>query len=188
MSLNTLTCNVLVGLLLLVVTTPAAGLWLPWTTERDRIQKIANDLWDALVKNDMTTVSAYVAGDGAENFIKQEMNLIKTLKIEDYECHVRNFQLDAVTGARALVVIEKIATQENGRQVKRMDMSVFRKIGGQWKMVMEKRKKRRSLEDFEARDEEAPPSESAKAAGEKNSATDGGSAPSGPAMDIPSVK
>lgn len=186
-ALAALVCLLLVGFLP-AVTTPALGLWLPWTTERDKIQKIASDVWDALVKNDLTTVNAYVAGDGADNFIKQEISLIKSLKIEDYECYVRNFQLDTVTGERALVVIEKVATQENGRQVKRMDMSVFRKIGGQWKIVMEKRKGRRTLEDIEPLDEDMLPSPSPKAADGKNSATGDSSAPSGPAIDIPSVK
>ncbi len=177
----------LVGLVL-VVTTPAAGLWLPWTTERDKIQKIANDVWDALVKNDLSTVSLYVSGDGSENFIKQEMNLIKNLKIEDYECYVRQFQLDAVTGARALVVLEKVATQQNGRQLKRTDMSVFRKIGGQWKIVMEKTRKKRRLEEIDALDEGPPASERDQPVDGQISAVDGGSAPSGPEMNIPSLK
>ncbi|MDQ7783486.1 MAG: hypothetical protein RDU20_11430 [Desulfomonilaceae bacterium] len=179
--------SLLIGLVLLA-TTPATALWLPWATERDRVQKIASDVWKALARNDLTTVNLYVSGDGVENFVQQEINLIKNLQITDYECHVRNFQLDAVSGTRAIVVLEKIATQRNGRQVIRTDMSVFGKVDGQWKIVMEKPKRRRSLEDFDTLHLLQSEAKGDLPNAVKGIGAEDGSAPGGPEMNIPTVR
>lgn len=174
---------ILIGIILLL-SSPAAGIWLPWTSDQARIERIANEVWQALILKDHKTLKTHLWGAGAPNFIRQEMDLIKNLRIEEYECSVKKLQFDTVTGKLALVVLEKIATQESGQQIKRTEMSVFRIIGGRWRLVVDLPKRKRELEDLDDLDEEPATNENDLAVSFGRSRV-GGSNPAGPVMNVP---
>ena len=189
-TVGTRTCFV-IGLLLLVAT-PAVGLWLPWAGDKDKIEKTANDVWRALVNKDLKTLRLHVAGSGATLFIKQEIQIINSLKIEGYECHVKKLQLEPLYGNIAFVELEKIGTQEDGEQITRRNLSIFRKAGGEWKLLVEEPKDRRSKRTFEEFQEleenEAAEQTGPKLPQSKVKPSEDASGPNGPTMDIPSTK
>ncbi len=121
---------------------PAPGVWLPWATDKDKIVKSLNEIWTALLAGNRAAAMAYLMGPAAPHFIDQEMARIRMLKIKEYECRVGNVTFDPVSKVFAFVDLEKIATLENGKQVKDRSLKTMRKVGDDWKLLVRVRKKR----------------------------------------------
>jgi len=123
-------------LILLSAAPPAFGLWLPWATEQDKVAKVLNDVWQALVVNNKDVLNQGLAGGGAaELFVKSEQEVIKSQGITKYDCRIRKIQIDPTTGTFAFVEYDKIATVRNRGQIASGAMAVLQKIDGRWKLV-----------------------------------------------------
>ncbi|MEJ2718888.1 MAG: hypothetical protein P8182_17450 [Deltaproteobacteria bacterium] len=124
---------------------PAAfGLWLPWAKEEDKISKKLNDIWSALVNKDQRALKQYLSGNGAQAFIDQEEQVIKTFKIKGYQCTVKRVQFDPSTKKWAFVEFERIGSTEDGKEKKDRLLRVMKKVGNQWKLLTDV--KRRGVE------------------------------------------
>jgi hypothetical protein len=121
---------------------PAPGVWLPWATDKDKIVKSLNEIWRALLAGNRAAAAAYLMGPAAPHFIDQEMARIRMLKIKKYECRVGKVNFDPVSKVFAFVDLEKVATLENGEQVKDRSLKTMRKVGDHWKLLVRARKKR----------------------------------------------
>ncbi|MFZ5867324.1 MAG: hypothetical protein ACOYXY_15680 [Thermodesulfobacteriota bacterium] len=134
--------RILALLVALLLAAPTVAVSLPWTSEKDRIEKRLNEIWQALLKNDQYRLRAYVLGPGEDAFINQELDVIKRFGITDYECKALNVSLDPVYGQMAWVEVELIATLDDGESTSRRGLRVLKKIGGEWKLIAQVGKKR----------------------------------------------
>ncbi|MEW6114957.1 MAG: hypothetical protein AB1664_22700, partial [Thermodesulfobacteriota bacterium] len=73
--------RILALLVALLLAAPTVAVSLPWTSEKDRIEKRLNEIWQALLKNDQYRLRAYVLGPGEDAFINQELDVIKRFGI-----------------------------------------------------------------------------------------------------------
>lgn len=120
---------------------PAVVESFPWTSEKDRIEKRLNQIWQALLRNDQKWLRGFVLGPGEDAFVNQELDVIKRLGITGYECKAINVSLDNVTGHMAWVDVELIATLDDGQRSSRRGLRVLKKVGGEWKLIAVVRKK-----------------------------------------------
>jgi hypothetical protein len=132
------------AVLLLFAQSPAWGLWLPWATEQDKIQRTLNDVWQGLVANNLAALQHILGGNGVGSFIKQETDLIKSQGIKNYNCTVKKIQYDPTTGSWAFVEYEKTATMEDSNEVTTAALAVLQKTGGQWKMIASTKDRRKA--------------------------------------------
>ena len=167
---------VLPAVLCILAYTSVSALWLPWASEQDKVTKVLNEIWQALVDNDRKMLKDYVTGTGSELFIAQEEALIKRMKIKKYDCRPKRITIDQGTGSWAFVDLEKVAKLENGETFTRRDMTVLKKFDGLWRLLIEPKKSRRSKEKSSKL-----PAEESRA----SSAQDG--APAGPSVNSPSA-
>lgn len=121
---------------------PAFGLWLPWATEKQKVQKTVDDIWQALIDNNRKVLNGYITGPGRADFIKQERDLIERMKITKYECLLRNMRLNTGSGLWAFVEVEKVGFREGGGKFTRRDLTVLQKVRGLWRLVTGFRKKK----------------------------------------------
>lgn len=137
-----------VSILLLVVTAwgsvPAFGLWLPWAAEEDKIGKRLNDIWTALLVNDVRSLKWCLAGSAVQPFIDRELETIRTQRITRFRCAIRRVQFDSAGGEFAFVEYDRFVTTADGRTVAGRAFHVFRKIRGDWKLITGLRSRRRS--------------------------------------------
>jgi hypothetical protein len=134
--------RILALLVALLLAAPTVAVSLPWTSEKDRIEKRLNEIWQALLKNDQNRLRAYVLGPGEDAFINQELDVIKRFGITDYECKALNVSLDPVYGQMAWVEVELIATLDSGENTSRRGLRVLKKIGREWKLIAQVGRKR----------------------------------------------
>lgn len=113
----------------------AFGLWLPWASEEDKISKQLNDIWTALVHKDQRALRQYLSGKGAQAFIDQERQIIKTFKIKGYHCTVNRVQFDPSTKKWAFVEFERVGSTEDGGEKTDRLLRVMKKVGSQWKLL-----------------------------------------------------
>jgi len=134
--------RILALLVALLLAAPTGAVSLPWTSEKDRIEKRLNEIWQALLRNDQNRLRAYVLGPGEDAFINQELDVIKRFGITDYECKALNVSLDPVYGQMAWVEVELIATLDDGENTSRRGLRVLKKVDGDWKLIAQIGKKR----------------------------------------------
>jgi len=139
---------------LLLTQTPAWGLWLPWATEQDKIQKTLNDVWQGLVENNLVALQHILAGNGIGSFVQQESDLVKSQGIKKYNCTVKKIQFDPTTGSWAFAEYEKTATMGDDNEVTTNALAVLQKIGGQWKMIARTKDRRKAAEKKKTMEEE----------------------------------
>jgi hypothetical protein len=138
---------VALSLVAIISGAPAAyGLWLPWASEQDKIGKKLNDIWSALVNKDERALRQYLSGKGAQAFIDQEQQLIKTFKITGYHCTVKRVQFDPSAKKWAFVEFERTGSTEGGTEKTDRLLRVMKKEGNEWKLLtdVKRRKDRRA--------------------------------------------
>jgi hypothetical protein len=147
---------------------PAFALWLPWATEEQKVKKTLNDVWQALIANDQTTLKRSLAGTGAKLFIDQERQKIKSFNIKSYDCTIKNVNIDQATKAWAFVEYQAVANLNDGKKLPMGSVAVLQKIGGEWKFLTgvktqgianqgKKDEKSAALQDDKGRQKPQPP-------------------------------
>jgi hypothetical protein len=114
---------------------PAFGLWLPWATEEQKVKKSLNDVWQALIANDRVVLKQRLDENGAGLFIQQEREKIRTLHIKSYESNIKSVKIDPTTRSWAFVEHETVANLRDGKKMVIGNLSILRKIGGEWKLL-----------------------------------------------------
>jgi hypothetical protein len=117
------------------------GLWLPWASEEDKIGKKLNDIWTALLHKDQRALRQYLSGNGAQAFIDQERQEIKTFKIKGYRCTVKRVQFDPSAKKWAFVEFERIGSTEDGTEKTDRFLRVMKKVGREWKLLTDIRRR-----------------------------------------------
>jgi formylmethanofuran dehydrogenase subunit E-like metal-binding protein len=117
------------------------ALWLPWAKEEDKVKKVVEDVWKALLWNDKKSLKEIVAGPAAQVFVDQQVADIKKNNVKKYECRFKSVNVDRVQGKIAFAEYSRIATLGDGRVVTESLVSVVEKIGGQWKLLPGHKKK-----------------------------------------------
>lgn len=128
-------------------TVPAQSYWLPWTTERDKIDRRLNEIWEAFVAKDRKKLQFMVVGRGARNFIDQELTAINQLGIESVKCRIT--KLSIANYDWAFVEFERTDTLKSGGELKNRFMKAMRKINNDWKLITNVRKKDRPGKRFQ---------------------------------------
>lgn len=127
--------------ILFVHALPSDAYWLPWTTERDKIDRRLNEIWEAIVAKDRHKLKFMVVGLGAKNFIDREISVIEQLGIESVECRVTNVRISNYDWA--FVVFEKVDTLKSGGELKNEYMKAMRRVDGDWRLLTNVRKRDR---------------------------------------------
>ncbi len=122
---------------------PAFGLWLPWATEQQKVKKALTGIWQAVIANDQRALKPLIAGNSAQLFIDRERRKIKALNIKSYDCKIKSVKVNPGNRSWAFVEYETIAKLGNGKKLATGTISVFQKVGGEWKLWPDF--KRRSL-------------------------------------------
>ncbi len=113
----------------------AHALWLPWATDKDKIEKRLGEIWAALIARDRQLLKRIIVGDGVEQFIDHELDQIQTLKIKKYESKVNSVQIDRASGSFAFVDFERTGTTEDGKKIVSRFFKAFKKVGEDWKLM-----------------------------------------------------
>ncbi len=92
------------------------------------------DIWQAVIANDQKTLKQLIAGNGEKLFIDRERQKIKNLKIKSYDCKIKSIKVDPTNKGWAFVEYETIAKLGNGKKLATGTISVFQKVGGEWKL------------------------------------------------------
>jgi len=132
------------------------GLWLPWAKEEDKVKKAVEDVWKALIWNDKRSLKEIVVGPAAQAFIDQQTAAIKKNNIKNYHCRFKNVTLDKVQGKIAFAEYYKVATLSDGTTTTESLLSVVEKIGGQWKMMLGQKSKKKGREKTDDRSLDDP--------------------------------
>jgi hypothetical protein len=122
-------------ILLVLITLPSSGYWLPWATEQDKIKKSLNDIWKGLIDEDLRLLKGYLIGAGVETFLKQEKEEIRSKEVKSYTIRIRQVSLSGQNADAGFVEFEKVATLKNGTEVIVPGLTMVRKIGGVWRLV-----------------------------------------------------
>jgi len=136
-----LTIPLLAVLCVLIGSTPAVCIWLPWATDEAKIKKTVADICHALILNDSLTVMQNLTGTGASTFFARQREVILRDKIRDYTCQNYKIQIDPQTGSFAFVEFDKIAAMQGGTARAGTERWVLRKIEGNWLLVTGIKKK-----------------------------------------------
>jgi hypothetical protein len=134
---------------------PALSIWLPWASEQDKVKKTVTDVWSALIRNDRIILKQNLTGTAVDMFINRERENILREKIREYTCRNYKIKIDPQTGSLAFVEFDKVATIQGGGQRTSAEVSVLRKIGSNWFMVVGVQKKARAPQDLRRLREEA---------------------------------
>ncbi len=126
---------------------PAFGLWLPWSTAEQQIEKRSQDIFQALLRKDRKMLQYYVVGKNRDQFIAVELSQIRRRNIRDYDCEVRKATVDNVRGEYAWVDLKCTATLGNGQEFSRRLWKVFRKVGNDWKLYVHYSKDKKEEEE-----------------------------------------
>ncbi len=116
-------------------TGPAFGLWLPWASERDKIDRRLNEIWSALINKDDWYLGQYITGSRTATFVEDERKVIKAQRIEEVKIRVNNVRFDPRTGRMAFVVFKKTVVREDGKEISETFMRVMKKDGGEWRLI-----------------------------------------------------
>jgi hypothetical protein len=111
------------------------ALWLPWAKEEDKVKKVVEDVWKALLWNDKKSLKEIIGGPAAQVFVDQQVADIKKNNVKKYQCRFKSVNVDRVQGKIAFAEYSRIATLGDGRVVTDNLVSVVEKIGGQWKLL-----------------------------------------------------
>lgn len=125
----------LVTVCLVLVAGHGFAYWLPWANEGDKVKKTLNEIWQALLKEDKPAARLYLAGDGVDFFIQQELDLIKRFGIKSFDFKIGEVTVAKAGATIAYVKFDKIALLENGNEMKTPALGVFRKAGGMWRYI-----------------------------------------------------
>ncbi len=134
MILRTLARVVLCTALLVVTIVPAHGLWMPWATEADRIQKTLNDFRHALAMGDKEGAQELLTGSAPELYVEQKLDELQRLGIRKQECNLVKVTIDPSTGTWAFADVEYVSELPSGQVIRARVMNGLRKIDGVWKL------------------------------------------------------
>lgn len=115
--------------------TLSQALWLPWAKEEDKVKKVVEDVWKALLWNDKKSLKEIITGPAAQVFVDQQVADIKKNNVKKYLCRFKSINVDRVQGKIAFAEYARIATLGDGRVVTDNLVSVVEKIDGQWKFL-----------------------------------------------------
>lgn len=120
-----------------VLAVPSFGYWLPWAKEEDKIVRRLNEIWAAVLLGDTKMLRMYLVGDGAQNFIDQEIDYANRMKIKSYLLRVDKAQFDPVSRQFAFVETTRTATGEDGHTKTDRTLKVLKKVDDDWKLVVD---------------------------------------------------
>jgi hypothetical protein len=133
---------VVVALLVPFTASPCCAIQWPWTTtHKDLIRQRLTDIWQAILENDKAALKQYVMGFGTQTFIAQERRFIQTMGIKSYDLKVRSIQFDT-NKHFAFVDFDRIGTTNNGSTMSHRFLKTFKRIGNDWKLLTNVRKKK----------------------------------------------
>jgi hypothetical protein len=121
--------------LLLGATLPAAALWMPWATEKDKIAARLEQIWAALAKDQRSVAKKYLLGPTADQFIDMELAQLRRLKVKNVDCRVKEIRYRGRAADFALVKIEKALTTGDGKVASSQLLYSMRKVDGQWLLI-----------------------------------------------------
>lgn len=133
----------------------AFALWLPWASERQKIERSLNQIWSSLIDKDDYYLGLYITGSRPSTFVEDERKAIKAQRIEEVRIRVKNVRFDPRTGRMAFVVFEKTGVRDDGKEISETFMRVMKKEGGEWRLITdaprtrsdkERKKKRMRIE------------------------------------------
>jgi hypothetical protein len=135
-------CLLLIGLVVMFTVAPCNAIQWPWTTtHEDLIQQRLNDIWQAILKNDNAVLKNYLMGFAIQSFIAQERRFIETMGITSYDLKVRSIKF-GTHKQFAYVDFDRIGATKNGNNVSNRFLKTFKRVGNDWKLLINVRKKK----------------------------------------------
>ncbi len=114
----------------------AFGISLPWLSEDSAVERVLNKIWYAILHRDEKSLrTEYLTGLTVDNFLKQEIDQINRMGIQEITCRIKKIELDPVNKQWAWVDFEKSAHLKSGQTLSARSLAVFKKENGFWKLV-----------------------------------------------------
>ena len=141
-NIRVMSCLLLIGFLVMFTTAPCNAIKWPWnTSHEDLIKQRLNDIWQAILENDGSALKKFVMGFGTKAFVAQERRFIETMSVTSYDVKVRSIHFDTQKHF-AFVDFDRIGTTKNGSTLSHRFLKTFKRVGNDWKLLTNVRKKK----------------------------------------------